>query len=612
MRRLKIFDFFNNMKLQTKITLCISMVVIVPIIILTALFSNSLYEMVFASTIRNEQNISSTIAPRIEDRVDEVLHSMEVISAQPYYQRLFYESLEKSPSLMAETPEAYDFANVISELTENGPVKNVRIYVDMPADNAFFAQPASKNIFLPESEVKSTYWNGIMRSTNYPSLFCPEFYLTKSIVDELGNCAYMFRTSMYYSGRVYPAYVALYYDNSLYGDVLKEAITTDGAVSYIINDRDALVYTTDEALSGTYRLKYEDIKASLLSSNSFVEREVAGVSVYVAFYYIPASDWFMVNVIPKAPVQELANKWINRFFIICMSCMIVAMCIAIMVSRSTTRRIAEVSRQMSSVQNGPPVPVAEPHQMDEIGELVRTYNYMTGKMNELIAKQEETAQELRFAEFNALQAQINPHFLYNTMDMINWMAVQGRNKEVSEVVQNLSKFYKLTLSRKKDYSTIADEIEHAQVYIDLQNMRFNDAIDFVIDVPDELTQYRLPKLTFQPILENAILHGILEKEEKSGTIVLTIWAEDDDLRILISDDGAGMDQETLNNILSEKRIIPTSSRGANVAIVNIHRRLQLLYGSKYGLFYESSPGNGCEVTILIPKHIGEDAYVKKE
>ena len=139
-------------------------------------------------------------------------------------------------------------------------------------------------------------------------------------------------------------------------------------------------------------------------------------------------------------------------------------------------------------------------------------------------------------------------------------------------------------------------------------MRFNNAIEFVVDVPDELTQCRIPKLTFQPILENAILHGILETEAKVGTIVLTVWAEADDIKILISDDGVGMDEEVRQQILSEERIKPTSSRGANVAVVNIHRRLQLLYGEKYGLSYESSPGKGCEVTILIPRDMGDYSY----
>ena len=120
-------------------------------------------------------------------------------------------------------------------------------------------------------------------------------------------------------------------------------------------------------------------------------------------------------------------------------------------------------------------------------------------MNELIQKQAKASEDLRIAEFNSLQAQINPHFLYNTMDMINWQALQGHTEEVSTAVQNLSRFYKLTLSRKKGISTIAHEEEHVSIYISLQNMRYHDSIDLISDIPDELMEYQIPKLTLQPV-----------------------------------------------------------------------------------------------------------------
>lgn len=607
-----IIDFFRDLKLQTKITICIVFVVLVPIIIMLFTFVQPLYEMVVASTIRDEQNASSLIAPQIEEQVLEITGAMDDIMETPFYNDLFGTRSSFKGFDEVESQRFYDFKYVIDLIVNNAPINAVKIYMDIPKDDDFFENVPTSGLFRPESDAVSTYWLGIMHSTNSQSLFCPELYLKKSEIKQYGDGAYIVKSYFKYRGKMHHAFIVLYYDNAFFGDVLKNVTATEGAVSYIINDRDSLVYTTNEALSGTYRLKYEDIRESLLRSNSFVERKIAGVSVYSAYYYIPQSNWIMVNIIPKDPIYAVANRWMNTFFAIVAMCLILSMLVAITFSRSATNRIAAVSRQMSEVHNGPPVPMPMPKQHDEIGELVNTYNYMTSQMNMLILKQEETAEELRIAEINALQAQINPHFLYNTMDMINWMAIQGKTKEVSEVVQNLSKYYKLTLSRKKDYSTIADELDHAQVYIDLQNMRFKDAINFVVDVPDELTVYRLPKLTFQPILENAIIHGILETEEKSGTILLTIWAEGDDIRILISDDGAGMDEATRRSILSEERVKPTNSRGANVAIENIHRRFQLLYGKKYGLSFDSSPGNGCDVTILLPKHLGDTIYVKKE
>jgi two-component system sensor histidine kinase YesM len=219
-------------------------------------------------------------------------------------------------------------------------------------------------------------------------------------------------------------------------------------------------------------------------------------------------------------------------------------------------------------------------------------------MNLLMDKQAQAAEDLRIAEFNSLQAQINPHFLYNTMDMINWLAQQGRTSEVSNAVQSLSRFYKLTLSRKQSISTIASEEEHVSIYVHLQNMRYHDSIQWISDIPDELMEYSIPKLTLQPVVENAILHGILEKETKEGTIVLTGWTEDEDIVLLISDDGVGIPANKLPTILSGTG--QSSSGGTNIAIYNTHRRLQILYGDRYGLTYSSKPGQGTEVLIRIP------------
>lgn len=218
-------------------------------------------------------------------------------------------------------------------------------------------------------------------------------------------------------------------------------------------------------------------------------------------------------------------------------------------------------------------------------------------------EQIQAAEDLRIAEFNSLQAQINPHFLYNTMDMINWLAQQGRTFEVCNAVQSLSRFYKLTLSRKQSISTIAQEEEHVSIYIHLQNMRYHDSIDFVSDIPDELMEYQIPKLTLQPVIENSILHGILEKDTKSGTIVLTGWMEDRDIVLLISDDGVGIAEEKLPVILTGAG--KSASGGTNIAVYNTHRRLQILYGETYGLSYSSKQGNGTEVQIRFPARRGE-------
>ena len=196
-----------------------------------------------------------------------------------------------------------------------------------------------------------------------------------------------------------------------------------------------------------------------------------------------------------------------------------------------------------------------------------------------------------------MQAQINPHFLYNTLDMINWMAQSGETTQVSEAVKLLSRFYRITLSRGSSIITVREELEHVTLYVQLQNMRFNDKLHFFVDVPDEMLDHTMPKLVFQPIVENSILHGILEKPVKEGNIVIMGWMEDETLVFVISDDGVGIPPEKLETILSGNS---TGSKGSNIAISNTHKRIRLCYGSEYGLRYRSKPGYETEVEIRIP------------
>ena len=429
-------------------------------------------------------------------------------------------------------------------------------------------------------------------------LFCPPFYLGTKERENCGDLAYIRKISINYYNNVYDAYVVLYYSSSAFEKILSDNLALSGSVSYIINDRNSTVASSNDSLSGIYWLDYESIQDAFMSSNNFVEQNILGETVYAGFYSITEPKWYMVTILPSQPLINQSNQIILQLLGIYLAILIFAIVLANFLARSITNRLSSVISQMKKVRQGPPVPMESPQAHDEIGDLIDTYNYMTRKMDELIQKQAKASEDLRIAEFNSLQAQINPHFLYNTMDMINWLALQGHTSEVSTAVQNLSRFYKLTLSRKKGISTIEREEEHVSIYISLQNMRYHDSIDFISDIPDELLEYQIPKLTLQPVIENAILHGILEKETKSGTIVLTGWLEDSDVVLLISDDGVGISPEKMPTILSGTG--QSSSGGTNIAIYNTHRRLQILYGQKYGLTYTSTPGQGTEVQIRIP------------
>lgn len=593
---------YLNLSLQTKFTIALISIVVVPAFLTVFLFYGRLYSMVVSNTIRQEQDASAKTAPLIERTMETILATTRNITGQNFFQELFYMPVSDSAEELAISNHAIDFKNALQRLTTDSIVTDVRIYVDFPDDlKALDTYPNTENILAPLSQAKGTYWYGIFQGNrNAQEMFCPSFYLGSREKKNYGDMAYICPLSLYYHSTAYKAYLAVYYSDDKLTSILSDNLSLEGSVSYIVNERDAIVATSDPSLSGIYQLDYDTIKASFMSSNNFIERNILDTKVYAGFYSISNTDWFMVTVLPSPPLIHASNRLMIQIALIYAVFLVLALIFANVLAHSITGRLSSVIRQMQTVRHGPPTPMDSPSAHDEIGDLIDTYNYMTRKMDELMKTQAKAAEDLRIAEFNSLQAQINPHFLYNTMDMINWMALQGQTDEISHAVQSLSRFYKLTLSRQKGISTIARELEHVTIYVQLQNMRYHDSIELITDIPDELSEYQIPKLTLQPVVENSILHGILEKESKSGTIVITGWMENEDVVLLVSDDGVGIPPEILSTILSGNG--NSQSGGTNIAVYNTHRRLQILYGNDYGLTYSSKPGEGTEVEIRFPAH----------
>lgn len=589
---------YGDMRLQSKITLVLMLVVTVPVLMLGIFFYGRLYDMVVSYTISQEQDASAKTSPLIEDIIRHVLDAHAEVMELPFCRTLFgtpVGSLEE----LAGSAQAADLQQQISAAADGKLITNVRFYADLPdGGDSLFSGENTGGIFRPLSAVRGTYWYGIFQGSHPSSLFCPSFYLGTQERAENGDCAYIEAVQIDCRGTLVPCYAAVYFSSSALTEILVNNLKLEGSVSYIMNERNALVASSDTSLSGIYWINYETIHDSVMSSNNFIERTILEKKVYAGFYSIAQTEWYMVTVLPSTPLIRQSNSIMFQYILFYLAFLVLAFALSVFLARSVTNRISSVINQMRLVRQGPPVPMGDPRYHDEVGDLIDTYNYMTRTMNQLMAEQAQAAEDLRIAEFNSLQAQINPHFLYNTMDMINWLALQGRTSEVSDTVQALSRFYRLTLSRKQSISTIAQEEEHVSIYVHLQNMRFHGNISFISDIPDELLEYQIPKLTLQPVIENAILHGILEKDSKAGTIVLTCWMEGEDIVLLVSDDGVGIPPEKLKTILSGKGA--SSSGGTNIAVYNTHRRLQILYGSGYGLSYSSVPGKGTDVQIRIP------------
>ena len=239
--------------------------------------------------------------------------------------------------------------------------------------------------------------------------------------------------------------------------------------------------------------------------------------------------------------------------------------------------------------------------LDEVGVLSSSMNQMIEKINGLLSQITKEQIRIREAELELLQAQINPHFLYNTLDTIIWLAEGGDQKRVVEMVKSLSAFFRVSLSRGRDIITIREELLHAKSYLEIQQFRYQDILDYEINVPEEYSEYTIPKITIQPLIENALYHGIKNKRG-GGKIVIGAKGEGEDFVISVSDDGIGMSRERLEEVL--KGLSGTEpSENAIYGLYNVNERIRLKFGDEYGITLHSVYGEGSTCNILLPKRM---------
>ena len=199
--------------------------------------------------------------------------------------------------------------------------------------------------------------------------------------------------------------------------------------------------------------------------------------------------------------------------------------------------------------------------------------------------------------FNALQSQIQPHFLYNTLECIHWQALAGGNQEISTMVKALAQYYRICLSEGEDIITLGMELEHVRNYLIIQNMRYGNIIALTEKVPERFTSLPIPKLTLQPLVENCIYHGIRVKEGETGTVEIAVCEKEGAVSLTVTDDGGGMDPERIayiNEHISDMR------RDVGYGISNINKRIELLYGAKFGLRFQKDRKKGVCVEIRLP------------
>ena len=317
-------------------------------------------------------------------------------------------------------------------------------------------------------------------------------------------------------------------------------------------------------------------------------------------YSISRSEKTGWTVVDCTNVKELLSKSRQAqsvYVLTAIILVIVALLFSRFMARSITLPIQKLRDSMKKVQEGDfSVSDVVVDSRNEIGSLTKSFDVMTHRIHELMEQNVHEQEEKRKSELKALQSQINPHFLYNTLDSIIWMAEGKKNEEVVLMTASLARLLRQSISNEDEVVPIANEVEYARGYLTIQKMRYKDKLEFQIEVDSSILYIPLIKLVLQPIIENAIYHGLKYKESK-GLLIVKGFMKDGNAVLQVIDDGVGMDEETLAHIYDKHKVNYHSN---GVGVYNVQKRLKLYYGEDYGITYTSELGKGTTATITIP------------
>ena len=361
---------------------------------------------------------------------------------------------------------------------------------------------------------------------------------------------------------------------------------------FVMDQEDNIVYTPVNGI--VYRVNPKWVKAMEPMSV-----QIQGGSYQIRSELSPYTGWRTVGVFSMDEVMSSVNTIVYILF----TCVIISLVLVVIVSfkfsRTLTNPIFKLKRLMKQAESGDLTVRFNFQHNDEIGELGQSFNHMIARIDQLIQMVYVEQENKRTAEMKSLQEQIKPHFLYNTLDTISWMARDYDAEDIVRLVDALTNMFRIGLSHGKDIITVKEEITHVSNYLYIQKIRYKDKLNYVIHVDESLYAIEVPKLILQPLVENAIYHGVKAKRG-GGTITITGVPEGENLVFTVQDDGAGMPQEKveeLNRRMSERSVLDEKK---SFGLFYIRERIQLCYGKGYGVHVESALGEGTRVTITLP------------
>ena len=381
-----------------------------------------------------------------------------------------------------------------------------------------------------------------------------------------------------------------------FSNIITLASTTnlgDGGHLIILDEHDSLIYSNGDSCVPNNCITLEIAKDIIFGGESV---EVDGISMYANVNNLTATRWRLATFVNTEIINQTRNSNLLIMGIIFISTMIVTMAASSYISNRISSPINILKDHMQQIEKGDFYQKIEIHGQKEVVVLTHSFNSMIEEIKTLMNKVVQEQREKRKTEFQALQSQINPHFLYNTLDSIVYLSENKMNEKVIEMVIALSKFFRISISRGKNIILLREEIEHAKNYLLIQKIRYNEKFDYEFIVDEEVMDYKVVKLSLQPLIENAIYHGI-NTEYDQGKILIRAFKKDNKLMLEVEDDGYGIPDEKIEELYQN---IKYKQNGTSIGLRNVFQRLKLYYGDNADLIIESELDEKTIVRLEIP------------
>ena len=596
---------YKNCSMRVKLFASFFLLIFIPIIVLTV------FAAYRSTAIIQEQSmeIARLYLQQTENEMESELYKIATVSSSVAQTAKVHEVLEKQNTGISFSEEYDDMNELYKTIESTRALQNlyqIRLFI---SDS--FTHSRSNYITYPLSSVSDTDWyHQLVEQYQTQTLLPPSIFQPPlSEPQEVLSVVTLIRSRKDITRILGVVSVDVLKSDLI--DILQRNNYAEQSAAYLVDENLNIVC----GANSTFPVSEADLAAQLQQM-----RDTFGASSGVstagnAVYGLSApifDGWRIFTVASMgnllSPVSDLRDQMILLTVIIS----IIAFCLSYLYARYSTRRIKTLAEQVRRVENGDLSVSCIVDSEDEIGELQNSFNFMVRRISLLVDERYNLGKNLKDMELRALQAQINPHFLYNTLDMIAWKAMASGNQETVDIVVKLARFYRLSLSNGSDFLPLSDEVEHVRLFVELTNLCRSRNVQLITEVAPNIADYPIMKLILQPIVENSLFHGLYELSDREGVIRLTAEQIGSYVQIQIADNGVGIEKSKLAELLAKKERPVVNTKRGGYGIGNILERLRIYYDDRFTFQIESAILTGTTVTIRIPYSRNDSPQIHAE